>query len=101
MTARTVDAIRTHRDRARQMPGRRCAVSKYHARPKMKMVNPKRGTPSARNAGVAASPAPVTPKRPSAPGMTHHQGRGTKAPIGASNRSTWKILGTVWVSSRS
>ena len=45
-------------------------------------VNAKSGQVSTRNAGAKASPIDAPPTRPSRPGSTHHQGRGS-SPLSA------------------
>ena len=51
--------------------------STYHPRLSIRMVMPRKGHVSTSNAGVRANPTDVPPSRPSSPGMTHHQGRGS------------------------
>ena len=76
--ASTVEKISTRLDRLAH--GERqllpWLISRYHPLLSIKIVTPKRGHVSTRNAGAKASPAGVPPRRPSRPGMTHHQGRG-------------------------
>ena len=43
----------------------------------MTTVKARSGQVSTRNAGAKASPVEVPPSRPSKPGTSHHQGRGT------------------------
>ena len=68
--------LQLKRQRERQL-GRRDS-SRYQPRPSMAMVRAKNGHVSTRNAGAKASPAEVPPNKPSRPGMTHHQGNGSR-----------------------
>ena len=55
----------------------RWASCRYQPRPSISKVRASRGQVSTRNAGTMASPVDVSPTRPSRPGRTHHQGRGS------------------------
>ena len=59
----------------------------------MAIVRAKKGHVSTRNAGARASPAEVPPNKPSKPGMTHHQGKGSR-PLNTATKgfSIWNSL---------
>lgn len=87
--ASSVDAMSITLDRLahgeRQPPP--WLISRYHPLPNINTVMPRKGHVSARNAGAEASPADVPPKRPSRPGMTHHQGKG-RSPLNSARNGT-------------
>ena len=67
--------------------------SKYQPRINITAVNTRNGHVSTRNAGAAPSPAEVPPNKPSRPGTTHHQGKGSNPLNDATNGfSTCSIL---------
>ena len=93
--ANAVDPARTIPDRRvqtdLQLP--RWDNSKNQPRPSVSRVKANIGHVSTCNAGARASPAVVPPKRPSTPGIIHHQGRGSR-PLNKATRgiSTRNIL---------
>ena len=67
--------------------------SKRHPLPRSRMVRTSSGHVSTRKAGARANPAPASLRRPSKPGMIHHQGRdSTGLSTAMIGFSTWKTF---------
>ena len=87
VAATAVDRTSVASDRSGHAPPMPWPIWRYHALARNAPPTAANGTVATCNAGAMASPTPALPRRPSPPGSTQHQGRGSRPVSGRSTLS--------------